>query len=69
MPQTIRELKALLRHHGFSQLSGKGSHTNWIHPHYPGKLTLSGKDSEDARRYPEKAVYAAIAIVRSNTHE
>jgi hypothetical protein len=27
---------------------GKGSHTNWTHPYYFGKLTVSGQDSDEA---------------------
>jgi predicted RNA binding protein YcfA (HicA-like mRNA interferase family) len=41
MPKKIRELKQTLRKAGFTQISGKGSHTNWVHPYYLGKLTVS----------------------------
>ncbi len=64
MPKKIRELKQLLRQQGFTELTGKGSHTNWIHPLYIGKLTVSGKDGLDAKRYLEKAVQDALEEVR-----
>ena len=32
MPKKIRELKNILRKAGFSEKSGKGSHTKWTHP-------------------------------------
>ncbi|WP_157776294.1 type II toxin-antitoxin system HicA family toxin [Gloeomargarita lithophora] len=51
MPKKIRELKQLLRKAGFEELPGKGSHTNWIHPLYPGKITVFGKDGADAKSY------------------
>jgi predicted RNA binding protein YcfA (HicA-like mRNA interferase family) len=51
MPKKIRELKQMLRQAGFSELPGKGSHTNWVHPLYAGKITISGKDGVDAKRY------------------
>jgi predicted RNA binding protein YcfA (HicA-like mRNA interferase family) len=51
MPKKIRELKQILRKSGFTEMAGKGSHTNWIHPYYIGKLTVSGQDSDDAKRY------------------
>ena len=54
MPKKIRELKAILKKVGFSQYSGKGSHTKWLHPRYPGRITLSGKDGNDAKPYQEK---------------
>ncbi len=54
MPKKIRELKQWLRQSGFTELPGKGSHTNWIHPLYAGKLTVSGKDGVDAKLYQEK---------------
>ena len=42
------------------EIAGKGSHTNWTHPNYVGKLTISGQDSADAKRYQEKVVNLAI---------
>ncbi|MGK7889258.1 MAG: type II toxin-antitoxin system HicA family toxin [Leptolyngbyaceae cyanobacterium] len=66
MPKKIRELKQLLRKAGFSELPGKGSHTNWIHPLYSGKITVSGKDSADAKRYQEKEVLGAVQQVEEN---
>lgn len=64
MPKKIRELKQVLRQNGFVELSGKGSHTNWIHPNYTGKLTISGQDGADAKRYQERDVIKAIEQVR-----
>jgi predicted RNA binding protein YcfA (HicA-like mRNA interferase family) len=63
MPKKIRELKQILRKSGFTEIAGKGSHTNWIHPNYVGKLTVSGQDSADAKRYQEKDVSLAIQEV------
>jgi predicted RNA binding protein YcfA (HicA-like mRNA interferase family) len=68
MPQKIRELKRKLRQAGFQEVPGKGSHTNWMHPLYPGKITVSGKDSTDAKPYQEKEVNQAIQITRSQDH-
>lgn len=66
MPKKIRELKQLLRKAGFEELTGKGSHTNWIHPLYPGKITVSGKDGADAKPYQEKEILGAIQQVEEN---
>jgi predicted RNA binding protein YcfA (HicA-like mRNA interferase family) len=63
MPKKIRELKQILRRSGFIEIAGKGSHANWIHPNYVGKLTVSGQDSADAKRYQEKDVNLAIQEV------
>ena len=63
MPKKIRELKALLRRSGFAEISGKGSHTKWFHPLFLGRLTLSGKDGNDAKPYQEKEVMDAIKKV------
>jgi predicted RNA binding protein YcfA (HicA-like mRNA interferase family) len=68
MPQKIRELKRKLRQAGFQEVPGKGSHTNWMYPLYPGKITVSGKDSTDAKPYQEKEVNQAIQITRSQDH-
>ena len=66
MPKKIRELKQMLRQAGFTEIPGKGSHTNWIHPLYPGKLTVSGKNGNDAKRYQEKDVLKAIDEIETN---
>ncbi|MDG2991782.1 type II toxin-antitoxin system HicA family toxin [Candidatus Synechococcus calcipolaris G9] len=66
MPKKIRELKQLLRKAGFEELTGKGSHTNWIHPLYLGKITVSGKDGADAKPYQEKEILGAIQQVEDN---
>lgn len=65
MPRKIRDLKKMLRKAGFSERPGKGSHTNWTHPLYQGRVTISGKDSDDAKRYQEKEVERAIQEVEN----
>jgi predicted RNA binding protein YcfA (HicA-like mRNA interferase family) len=69
MPKKIRELKQELTQMGFQKIPGKGSHTNWIHALYAGKLTLSGKDGGDAKSYQEKAVRDAIEEVQRKQSE
>ncbi len=54
----------MLKKAGFFERSGKGSHKKWLHPLYPGRMTLSGKSGKDAKPYQEKEVEAAIRIVR-----
>jgi predicted RNA binding protein YcfA (HicA-like mRNA interferase family) len=63
MPKKIRELKQMLRKSGFTERPGKGSHTNWTHPDYRGKVTIAGKDGSDAKPYLEKEVEQAIKQV------
>ncbi|WP_353930147.1 type II toxin-antitoxin system HicA family toxin [Okeanomitos corallinicola TIOX110] len=67
MPKKIRELKQMLKQAGFIEIPGKGSHTNWIHPLYNGKITISGKDSADAKKYQEKEVKQAIQEIEHKT--
>ena len=64
MPKKIRELKQMLRKSGFDERPGKGSHTNWTHPNYAGRVTIAGKDGSDAKRYLEQEVKKAIAHVK-----
>ena len=64
MPKKIRELKQMLRKSGFTERPGKGSHTNWTHPNYAGRVTIAGKDGSDAKRYLEQEVKRAIAEVK-----
>ena len=42
---------------------GKGSHRKFTHPSYPGAVTLSGQDGDDAKNYQEKQVKRAIEEV------
>jgi len=64
MPKKVRELKAILDQAGFEMRKGKGSHTNWYHARYPGRVTISGNDGADARRYQEGLVEKAIKHVK-----
>ena len=50
----------MLRKAGFQEIPGKGSHTNWIHRFYLGKVTISGKDGSDAKAYQEREIKQAI---------
>ena len=69
MPKKIRELKKMLKLIGFTETPGKGSHTNWIHPLFLGRVTLSGKDSSYAKKYHEKQVEKAIEEVRRKQND
>ena len=69
MPKKIKELKRMLRKAGFLEISGKGSHTNWTHPLYLGKVTISGKDGSDAKAYQEKETKQAIEEVNRKKQE
>lgn len=61
MPKKVRELIADLEKHGFVNRGGKGGHRNFTHPRVARPVTISGNDGDDAKRYQEKAVKAAIA--------
>ena len=64
MPPKIRELIAQLEQAGFVNRGGKGSHRNFMHPKASKPITISGNLGDDAKRYQEKAVKAAIEEVR-----
>jgi predicted RNA binding protein YcfA (HicA-like mRNA interferase family) len=64
MPRKLRELEADLRKEGFTREPGKGSHRRWIHPLYPGHVSLSGQEGADAKPYQERDVREAIQVVR-----
>jgi predicted RNA binding protein YcfA (HicA-like mRNA interferase family) len=65
MPKKIRDLKAMLHNMGFFQRPGKGSHTVWEHPILTNKLTISGRDGDDAKPYQEKQVRDIIEKVQN----
>jgi predicted RNA binding protein YcfA (HicA-like mRNA interferase family) len=61
MPRKVRELIAELENHGFVNRGGKGSHRNFTHPRVARPVTISGNAGDDAKKYQEKAIKAAIA--------
>jgi predicted RNA binding protein YcfA (HicA-like mRNA interferase family) len=71
MPKKIRELKALLRRAGWSEVAGggKGSHTKWRHNMVSRVVVLSGQDGDDAKRYQEKDVQNAVRETESGQGE
>jgi predicted RNA binding protein YcfA (HicA-like mRNA interferase family) len=69
MSKKVRELKAMLSKSGFTEISGKGSHTKWLHPLFSGRVTLSGKDGNDAKPYQEKEVMDTIKQVKDKEAE
>ena len=47
---------------------GKGSHTVWEHPTYPAiKVTISGKDGNDAEPYQVDQVQKALRELERET--
>ncbi|MCH8830995.1 MAG: type II toxin-antitoxin system HicA family toxin [Planctomycetes bacterium] len=66
MPRKIRELIKDLKAAGFKELAGggKGSHRKFTHDRYSGAVTLSGRTSDDAKRYQERQVRQAIDEVQ-----
>jgi len=60
MPKKIRELISELEKAGFFNRGGKGSHRNFVHPVVMKPLVISGKMGDDAKKYQERAVEAAI---------
>jgi predicted RNA binding protein YcfA (HicA-like mRNA interferase family) len=68
VPRKIRQLKSDLRKAGFVEHPdrGKGSHSFWAHSKHTGvSVTVAGHDGDDAKRYQEKQVRAAIALAQS----
>ncbi len=59
MPKKIRELISMLKKAGFTNIGGKGSHRNLLHPSGL-KITISGKPGNDALNYQEKEVKLKI---------
>ncbi|HMO85754.1 MAG TPA: type II toxin-antitoxin system HicA family toxin [Lacipirellulaceae bacterium] len=64
MPRKVRDLVNDLRSAGFELIpGGKGSHRKFTHVNYPGAVTVSGNDGDDAKPYQEKQVKRAIEEV------
>jgi predicted RNA binding protein YcfA (HicA-like mRNA interferase family) len=63
MPRKIRQLLQDLNQAGFILDRQRGSHRQFRHIRFPGVITLSGSEGDDAHRYQEKQVAQAIAKV------
>lgn len=64
MPRKVRDLIRDLEQAGFQWIrGGKGSHRKFTHPRYPGAVTLSGGEADDAKQYQEKQVKQAIETI------
>jgi len=65
MPRKIRQLLADLRSAGFTEsvTGGKGSHRKFLHPRYPGAVTVSGKPGDDPKPYQEQQIRRAVEEV------
>ena len=59
MPRKIRDLIRDLERAGFVNRGGKGSHRNFQHPK-GRRITVSGSEGDDAKRYQEREVDQAI---------
>lgn len=59
MPRKIRDLIRNLERAGFTNRGGKGSHRNLEHPSGI-RLTLSGNEGDNAKRYQQQEVKKKI---------
>jgi predicted RNA binding protein YcfA (HicA-like mRNA interferase family) len=48
---------------GFLERQAKGSHTVWYFPNTPIRVTISGNDGADAKKYLEDDVRRKIALL------
>lgn len=65
MPPKVRELIEDLRHAGFSDRGGKGSHRNFVHPKVTKPITISGALGDEAKHYQIRAVKRAVEESKS----
>lgn len=47
MPTKVREAIRLIQHDGWYQVKSKGGHRQFKHSAKPGRVTISGKESDD----------------------
>jgi predicted RNA binding protein YcfA (HicA-like mRNA interferase family) len=66
MPRKIRQLIRDLEQAGFVNRGGRGSHRNYEHP-AGARVTISGKEGDDAKPYQERAVTDAIEQSETGT--
>lgn len=64
MPRKIRQLVRDLKKAGFSERGGRGSHRNFEHSR-GSRVTISGRDGDDAKPYQEREVKQAIEEAKS----
>ncbi len=67
MPRKIKDLESDLLKAGFTWIAGKGSHRKYLHSS-GAKVTISGKAGDDAQRYQERQVAAALEMAKQREH-
>lgn len=67
MPPKVRDLVKKLEEAGFQNRGGKGSHRNYVHPDLAIPITISGKLSDDAKKYQMRAV--SLAVQQANFYK
>ncbi len=68
MPRKLRQLRSDLRALGFVLDRQRGSHQMWRHLSGP-EVTLAGADGDDAKRYQERDLAQARAVLAAQTGE
>ncbi len=68
MPKRVRDLISDLQRAGFAPIKGggRGAHRKFSHAKYPGAVTLSGHEGDDAKPYQENQVARAIEAVNES---
>jgi predicted RNA binding protein YcfA (HicA-like mRNA interferase family) len=65
MSRKKRDIRRDLRKLGFveDKSRGKGDHTIFVHPSYPGHISVDGDNGDDAKPYDERNVRNAKQVL------
>ena len=63
MPRTVREMMKLVEADGWYQVSQVGSHRQYKHPVKPGRVTITGKPSQDVYPKMERSILRQAGLI------
>jgi predicted RNA binding protein YcfA (HicA-like mRNA interferase family) len=63
VPRTVRDLVKLMEADGWEQVHQVGSHRQYKHPAKKGRVTISGKLSEDVHPKTERSILRQAGLI------
>jgi predicted RNA binding protein YcfA (HicA-like mRNA interferase family) len=63
VPRTVREMMKLVEADGWVQVGQVGSHRQYKHPVKPGRVTISGKPSQDVYPKMERSILRQAGLI------
>lgn len=65
----VRDIIKMLEQDGWYRVKAKGGHSQYKHPSKPGRVTISGKSSDDLAPGTLNSIFKQAGFLGQNTEE